>query len=378
MKPDWKFLNQFVVRETQRSLANATLDPTFGQGKSSGEIRCPRIWRSVKFDAFHFSAASASIVRMMASVVGPKAFQSAVQQYLTTSSMGIVQPVHLFNALQVQVDVQQIALPTTVQQIFRPWFSTRDEILSLNVSRHYDNNSTVTVAKLNPTASADGVKLTPISFASAQKALPDELAWLNSTESTFKIAANATEWLLVNNQATGGYYRVMYDQKNWHLLIDELNGANNSQSIHAVNRAHLIDDAFHFAQTGQLPYDDLFELLTYLKSDHDLVPWATAQRSLEFFERMLRDTEVHPHFEVFVQQITADLYPELSVTIQDEQDHVKRLRRLSVTKLACESGESRCIAEIDKMAEDVVSDGCVLVDSNQLKFVFISLNRTAE
>lgn len=294
---------------------------------------------------------------MMVLTVGPKVFQNAVQQYLTTFSMGTVQPVQLFNAIQVEVNKEQIKLPATVQQIFRDWFRTQDAVPIIRISRRYDNSSTVNITYVGPAPS----KFIPISFASQSKPVPDKLLWLAANSAginSHKIDANDSQWLLVNNQATGGYYRVLYDIKNWQLLIGQLK-SKYFQNIHPQNRAQLIDDAFYFAQNGLLPYDLVFDLLTYLQGERDFIPWASAKRSLDLMDRMIRGFSVHLNLEFFIRKITADLYPELNVANQNEKNHVKRLERLSVTKMACEAGEQRCIKEINQMARSVVSDGAI-------------------
>lgn len=293
---------------------------------------------------------------MMASIVGPKVFQSAIQQYLTTSS-STVQPVNLFNAIQSEVNEQEIILPATVQQIFKAWFRARNDVPSIYISRRYDNSSTTRIMHVKAPTSSESLRFIPISFASVSMPVPvpDELVWLSSVEIiSHKVNANDSEWLLVSNQATSGYYRVQYDERNWRMLIVQLKG-KNYRSILAADRAQLINDAVHFAQYDLLSWDVVFDLLSYLHRERDFIPWQSAKKSLEFFDRMLRSSSAYRHFEVFIQSITTDLYPELSVVNQSEQDHVKRLQRLSISKLACEAGERHCIAEIDEKSQDIVS-----------------------
>lgn len=291
---------------------------------------------------------------MMVSTVGTQVFKNAVQRYLATSSPNTVLPVNFFNAIQLEVNTEQIKLPATVQQIFKNWFEMSEAVPTILISRRYDNTSTVNITNIETTSS----KFVPISLASASSSVSDKILWLqpNSTVlNSYKIDANDSQWLLVNNQATGGYYRVLYDQKNWRLLIAKLK-SKNYQSFHAQNRAQLIDDAVHFAQNGLLSYDIVFDLLTYLENERDFIPWESAKKSLEFFERMLRGSFVNRHFDGLIHKITADLYPELSVMNQNETNYLNRLKRLSVTKLACESGAKRCIAEINQMVLKIVSD----------------------
>lgn len=305
-------------------------------------------------------AASASIVRMIASTVGSKVFQNAIQRYLNASSTGVVLPAHLFNAIQTEINKEKIKLPATVEKIFGDWFTTGENVPSLNVSRRYDNNSSTANITHVGTASS---KFIPIAFATAAKKA-ENILWLSPNSASiqsFEIDAKDNEWVLINNQATGGYYRILYDDQNWKLLAEQLK-SKNYESIHVLNRAQLIDDAAHFAQNGLLSYDVLFDLLTYLTHERDLIPWASAQKSINFLDRMLRGHKVHRHFEELVRNITNKLYPEFSINNQSQQNHTKRLQRLSIAKLACEAGERQCINEIDKAAQNIVSDFCEFYD----------------
>lgn len=282
--------------------------------------------------------------------------------------MSTVLPANLLNAIQEEVNKdEQIKLPASVQQIFKDWFKTRDAVPSIRVWRRYDNSSTANITSIGPAS----LKFIPIALASPLKAVPDSVLWLapNTAEnSSYEIAVNDSQWLLVSNQATGGYYRVLYDNTNWRLLI-ELLKSKNYEAIHVQNRAQLIDDAVHFAQNGLLSHDIVFELLTYLQKERELLPWESAKRSLQFYDRMLRGAKAYPNLQGLIHKITADFYSELSVTNQNEQNHLKRLERLSVAKLACEAGEKHCISEIDKMAEDIVSDSLInQIPSNYFLF----------
>lgn len=59
------------------------------------------------------------------------------------------------------------------------------------------------------------------------------------------------------------------------------------KKIHALNRAQLIDDSFSLANVGKLTYTLVFELMSYLKEEHEYEPWYAAARSLKYVGRLL-------------------------------------------------------------------------------------------
>lgn len=78
-------------------------------------------------------------------------------------------------------------------------------------------------------------------------------SWLKCKSTDKNIAINETledlpdetEWVVFNIKMSG-LYKVMYDERNWDLLIAQLSGPNYNK-ISAINRAQLIDDALDLA-----------------------------------------------------------------------------------------------------------------------------------
>lgn len=73
------------------------------------------------------------------------------------------------------------------------------------------------------------------------------------------------DYLIVNIDQTG-YYRVMYDESNWQLIINELNKGNFT-FISPNTRAMLIDDAAVFVETEILQMRLFLEIIQYLEHE---------------------------------------------------------------------------------------------------------------
>ena len=93
-----------------------------------------------------------------------------------------------------------------------------------------------------------------------------------------------------------GYYRVNYDEKNWRLIIKQLNEDHNK--IHVINRAQLINDALNLASIGLLSYDLALGVTSYLDKETEYFPWFAALNGLEYVGTMLEETASYGNFKV--------------------------------------------------------------------------------
>jgi len=88
-------------------------------------------------------------------------------------------------------------------------------------------------------------------------------------------------YLLINILFIIGYYRTNYDVKNWQQIAKYLKYENFTK-IPVVNRAQLIDDAFHFLMKEQLNLSLFLELSEYLQRETDYIAWFPVFKALEY------------------------------------------------------------------------------------------------
>lgn len=93
-----------------------------------------------------------------------------------------------------------------------------------------------------------------------------------------------------------GYYRVNYDERNWRLIIKQLQ--EDHEKISTLSRAQLLDDAFNLARTGRLSYEILFEVCAYLRNEKNFVPWKSALENFRYIDTMLSATSTKSTFQV--------------------------------------------------------------------------------
>ena len=109
--------------------------------------------------------------------------------------------------------------------------------------------------------------------------------WLPASVPSIAVSDMPTgdEWVIFNIQQMG-YFRVQYEASNWEKLSTQL--TNDFTVIHVLNRAQLIDDAFYFAQAQMMTYDTPMNLISYLGTETEYVPWYSATYNLAYVEEM--------------------------------------------------------------------------------------------
>ena len=111
-------------------------------------------------------------------------------------------------------------------------------------------------------------------------------------------------------------YRVNYDDENWKNLTSFLKESDH-HSIHQLNRAQLVDDIMNLARSQKVDYDLAMDLLLYLKSENEYIPWAAAFRSLEYVKtRMAASNENSALFKTLILDLLEDRYLSLGFTPQ--------------------------------------------------------------
>ncbi|XP_029177882.1 aminopeptidase N-like [Nylanderia fulva] len=87
-------------------------------------------------------------------------------------------------------------------------------------------------------------------------------------------------WIIFNIQQIG-YYRVNYDDENWQRISNYLS-YDNFTTIHVLNRAQIIDDAFHLVITGHLNASIFWNITSYLFREENYIAWYPMFKALEY------------------------------------------------------------------------------------------------
>lgn len=238
-----------------------------------------------------------------------------------------------------------------VHSIFSSWTNQKGYPL-LSVVRNYKSN-TVSLKQSRFTSYHDAVNDTaawwiPYNYATASDPNFNEtrpIGWLAPAAQTIEIEGNwsSKDWVLFNKQQTG-YYRVLYDENNWKLLSRQLNG-DKFTTIHAINRAQLLDDLFQFLEQGLVKPNLFFDLFGYLKRDTDFAPWDAARAVFNQFGRLFVASPDHSKLQTYLSGLTGAAYDALGVEDAPNEAFLNKFTRNIIVNLACEYGLQKCLNE---------------------------------
>lgn len=165
--------------------------------------------------------------------------------------------------------------------------------------------------------------------------------WLNTQGKIVEGKWSSEDWVLFNKQQTG-VYRVLYDESNWRLLSKHLNSVNFT-TIHAINRAQILDDLYEFANEGLLKANLFFPLFSYLKNETEYAPWVPAQNAILSLNRLIRDSKQYHLYRYWVASLTEKYFNSTGLEDLSNEKKFQKYSRVIATTLACEFGVEECL-----------------------------------
>ena len=101
----------------------------------------------------------------------------------------------------------------------------------------------------------------------------------------------------------------------------------------------------NLARSEMVNYDLALDLLLYLKSENDYIPWSSALTSLNYIKaRMLKTTKENSVlFKSFVLDLLEERYVNLGFTPQESDEHLTILGRIDASSWMCELDYEDCV-----------------------------------
>lgn len=152
---------------------------------------------------------------------------------------------------------------------------------------------------------------------------------------------NGTNWVMGNIQETG-YYRVNYDKTTWQEIKKSLYTLN-WDGIHELNRAQIVDDLFNFARAGVMDYDLALDIIHYLETETNYLPWYSAFTGFSYLNiRLGTDTA---EFARYILHITSSVYKMLDFEEKSDDEPLTIYNRANVLSWSCKHGNPDCISK---------------------------------
>ncbi|KAJ8664409.1 hypothetical protein QAD02_006071 [Eretmocerus hayati] len=321
IKPEWRAIENAVVRKIWRGPLQS--DIFEGPSLNFDPETVDQIRSKFNFVSYQKGAA---IARMMQHFLTDSIFQRGLQNYLNKKKDDCAGSDDLFQLIDevamVNRTLNLASKSATLDSIMDTWVNRAGYPL-ITVTRNYENNSihlkqecfALHETKFNCT----NIWNVPISYNSPKDMdFNDTTAqvWLTDESMAINVNVTSRDWILLNKQATG-YYRVNYDETNWNLIIEYLKSSENSRnSIHVLNRAKLMNDAFALATTGELRLSILLELITVWENETDYIVWIPAIDVLWWLNQRLGYTRYYKLFKEYFEWIRKTMDVKLIETIK--------------------------------------------------------------
>ncbi|XP_014663075.1 PREDICTED: aminopeptidase N-like [Priapulus caudatus] len=327
VEPEWMLLDQFVVDNNPLAFASdalATSHPVVADVLTNSEIQGI-------FDRISYQKGGA-LSQMMQAMLHEDVWLAGLMEHLKRLPYKTANTDQLWESIQSAVDAKGVSSRLdgmTVKEVMDTW-TLQSGYPLLNVSIDYASGD-VTVSQshflLDPTGiqppdSDYGYKWeVPFFYTTASEGTFEtpNVEWLHPDRDV-EMTISENNWL-IGNAGVKGFYRVMYDDKNWENIINQLKDSHTK--INTRNRAQLFEDAFTLAKALLMNQTHALELTEYLNDESDYLPWHTALTQLSYLDLMLSRSSSYGLFKAYMVLQIDKLYNEIGWQIYSDEEQMK-------------------------------------------------------
>ncbi|XP_031335300.1 glutamyl aminopeptidase-like isoform X2 [Photinus pyralis] len=331
--PEWDMMDQFLI-DTMHSVLS--LDATPSSHPIVQTVVTPdqitEIFDSITYDK------GASLLRMLDNAITEETFRKGVKEYLLKYRYGNAVTQYLWDELQKlvpkDVSITDIMGTWTVQMGY-PILTVTDEgkeyvLTQKRFLKDYSN----TVAKSSPYGYKWSVPVTFVTDLAPKKA---ETRWFKHDQPNIKITKPpGIKWIKFNHDQVG-YYRVNYTPDHWKLL------AANMAQMTTSDKAHLLEESFSIAESGDLSYDIPLQLTSYLQKEFHYVLWSIGAGKIGSLRKYLIDSPDYNEYLKYRSKLVFNAYKSIGWLESAQDTHLKRRVRSIILSFACQSGIADCL-----------------------------------
>ncbi|XP_067216450.1 aminopeptidase N-like isoform X2 [Linepithema humile] len=340
---DYDIMNLFIVETQRESFLFATSSNEYEKNSLNyivDYIKPSNIWR------------------MLYHLITPEIFWTGIRTYVNSKQYN--QTDDLRNITQIILH----AYPDNtnvfiIKEFISLWMVENYYYPMLYVTRNYSTNKTVFEYRYFTDKDTKHLQ-TFVTYTSKSKLNFEEIFvnksfWILPQRSiVITEEFDENDWIIVNLQQIG-YYRVNYDTDNWLKLAQYMNSTKYID-IHVLNRAQIIDDAFHLFIRYQLNYATFWEITAFLALETNYVVWYPMFKAFEYMTFIISIKDANDLKEMMEEILSGVLYEIGYVAQQFESDLTECLRQEAV-KWACIIADKECreVAEM-QMTRDLYSE----------------------
>ena len=240
------------------------------------------------FDSITYDK-GACMMRHMEAIVGFDGLKNGVSYYLKENQYGTGTTQNFFDHLTASAVWDGILDPSVdVAELMHNYFYLKNYPVIAVTRDYFRNTASVTQSRYlrEPDTSGDATTydwIIPLTWTTIGDGIdisnPVAQIYFRPEEGFKEVGVGASNLPVIFNIEAKVYARVNYDQQNWDL-ISQYMATQDLSEIHPINRASILNDAFHLAKSGILPdYSVFFDLVNnYLPLETDYIPKRAAQR----------------------------------------------------------------------------------------------------
>ncbi|KAJ8921510.1 hypothetical protein NQ315_003128 [Exocentrus adspersus] len=339
VEPKWKDPDLFLVNELHGAFG---LDALSTSHPISIKVNNPDEINDI-FDRISYSK-GASIIRMMQHFLSAEVFHKGLNNYLNNSKYSNAEQDDLWQAFTVVSHQSKVLDPdVSVKEIMDTWTLQTGYPVVTAVSIPEGDSLTLTQERffLDKEKKADDSSWwIPLTYTDSRHNF--RTTWMRKEpEITLSnVVLGEGDWFLLNVNQTG-YYRVNYDTRNWHRIINQLR--KDFEVFDLKNRAQFLDDALNLAFSGYISYDIALNVTLYLTKEREFVPWNTGLDNLDYLYDMFVRTAHFDKYKAYVLHLIQDFYEELGFKEWAEDEPLTVLSRMDIVGKACLLGLRDCI-----------------------------------
>jgi puromycin-sensitive aminopeptidase len=276
------------------------------------------------FDAISYCKGG-SVVRMIKSVLGFKAFQLGLSNYMKKHAYSNTETFDLWNAWE-----EASGMP--VGELMKSW-TEQMGFPMISVTKETWADDKVEFELTQKWFLSDGSELTA-EEAEKKWTIPIMTCTADGTQSDMTLMREKTATVTVPLSSPDGWVKLNAGQEvpmrilNTTEMLHRLSQGIKSKTLPPCDRAALLTDGYAFVKAGQMSPEELIKLIACYDKEDSYIVWQSLSAVLEGIESVVSDDErMSVNFNIFSEKIVVGLMPLVGWTSSKNDGHLAVLLR---------------------------------------------------